>query len=164
PKAACSPMDRWTRSRTTRPSSKPTWDDERDAGDRTIEPVLRRQPYPARRDARGASRRMHGAARAQRRGQDHAAALSHGPARRALMASPKLLVLDEPTEGIQPSIIKDIGRVLQRLVGEHAMAVLLVEQYYDFAAALAQRYYVMTRGVITHQGDGKEMHEHGVRD
>jgi len=83
---------------------------------------------------------------------------------RALMASPKLLVLDEPTEGIQPSIIKDIGRVLQRLVGEHAMAVLLVEQYYDFAAALAQRYYVMTRGVITHQGDGKEMHEHGVRD
>src|SRR5437762_3016669 len=83
---------------------------------------------------------------------------------RALMGKPKLLVLDEPTEGIQPSIIKDIGRVLQQLVAEHTMAVLLVEQYYDFAAQLAQRYYVMSRGVITHQGEGAQMHERGVRD
>jgi urea transport system ATP-binding protein len=83
---------------------------------------------------------------------------------RALMGKPRLLVLDEPTEGIQPSIIKDIGRVLQQLVAEHAMAVLLVEQYYDFAAQLAQRYYVMSRGVITHHGEGAQMHERGVKD
>jgi len=83
---------------------------------------------------------------------------------RALMSGPKLLVLDEPTEGIQPSIIKDIARVLQRLVADHTMAVLLVEQYYEFAAALAQRYYVMSRGVITHAGEGAQMQERGVRD
>jgi urea transport system ATP-binding protein len=83
---------------------------------------------------------------------------------RALMSEPRLLVLDEPTEGIQPSIIKDIGRVLQQLVAEQKMTVLLVEQYYDFAAQLAHRYYVMARGVITHQGEGRQMQEHGVRD
>jgi urea transport system ATP-binding protein len=62
---------------------------------------------------------------------------------RALAGKPKLLVLDEPTEGIQPSIIKDIGRVIQRLAARGDMAILLCEQYYDFAEGLADRYLVM---------------------
>ncbi|NDE41495.1 MAG: urea ABC transporter ATP-binding subunit UrtE, partial [Betaproteobacteria bacterium] len=64
---------------------------------------------------------------------------------RALAAAPKLLVLDEPTEGIQPSIIKDIGRVIRMLADRGDMAILLVEQYYDFAEALADDYIVMER-------------------
>src|SRR6202011_4739483 len=65
---------------------------------------------------------------------------------RALAAGPKLLVLDEPTEGIQPSIIKDIERAIRRLAAEGGMAILLVEQYYDFARSLADRYVVLSRG------------------
>ena len=83
---------------------------------------------------------------------------------RALAMRPRLLILDEPTEGIQPSIIKDIERAIRKLIAGGDMAILLVEQYYDFAAQLAQRYYVMSRGVITHQGEGAQMHERGVRD
>ncbi|MEN9778921.1 MAG: transporter ATP-binding protein UrtE [Pseudomonadota bacterium] len=86
---------------------------------------------------------------------------------RALAFGPKLLLLDEPTEGIQPSIIKDIGRVIRRLA-EHGMngqrmAVVLVEQYYDFAAELADRYIVMQRGEVIARGPGSEMEAKGIR-
>jgi urea transport system ATP-binding protein len=83
---------------------------------------------------------------------------------RALMSEPKLLILDEPTEGIQPSIIRDIGRTLKQLVDEMGMTVLLVEQYYDFARELADRYWVMSRGEIVAGGAGSEMDAHGVRE
>ncbi|MGE4243279.1 urea ABC transporter ATP-binding subunit UrtE [Ramlibacter sp.] len=82
---------------------------------------------------------------------------------RALAAKPKLLVLDEPTEGIQPSIIKDIGRVIRMLADRGDMAILLVEQYYDFAEQLADRYVVMERGEVISQGAGKDMEANGVR-
>jgi urea transport system ATP-binding protein len=83
---------------------------------------------------------------------------------RALVMEPALLVLDEPTEGIQPSIIKDIERVIRALAAEGRMAILLVEQYYDFARSLADRYLVMERGEIVKRGDGGEMERDGVRD
>jgi len=80
---------------------------------------------------------------------------------RALAASPKLLFLDEPTEGIQPNIIKDIGRVIRMLAKEgmngQRMAVVLVEQYYDFAAELADQYIVMERGEFVQRGRGADM-------
>ena len=82
---------------------------------------------------------------------------------RALAAQPKLLVLDEPTEGIQPSIIKDIERAIRRLAEEGAMAILLVEQYYDFARSLADRYVVLSRGEVIKAGDGEDMDRDGVR-
>ena len=82
---------------------------------------------------------------------------------RALAAGPKLLLLDEPTEGIQPSIIKDIGRVIRMLADRKTMAIVLVEQYYDFAAELADQYLVMERGEIVQRGRGKDMHSDGVR-
>jgi urea transport system ATP-binding protein len=82
---------------------------------------------------------------------------------RALMSEPQLLILDEPTEGIQPSIIQDIGRTLRQLVDEMQMTVLLVEQYYDFAKAIADRYWVMSRGEIVAGGDGASMDADGVR-
>ena len=83
---------------------------------------------------------------------------------RALMSEPRLLILDEPTEGIQPSIIQEIGRTLRRLVDEFGMSVLLVEQYYDFARSIADRYVVMSRGEVVAQGDGVNMEADGVRD
>jgi len=86
---------------------------------------------------------------------------------RALAAGPRLLVLDEPTEGIQPSIIKDIGRVIRKLASEgmdgQPMAILLVEQYYDFAEELADAYLVMERGEFIAQGPGSEMQARGIR-
>jgi urea transport system ATP-binding protein len=82
---------------------------------------------------------------------------------RALAAKPKLLVLDEPTEGIQPSIIKDIGRVIRMLADRGDMAILLVEQYYDFAQDLADHYVVMERGEVIARGAGKDMEAQGVR-
>lgn len=82
---------------------------------------------------------------------------------RALMSEPQLLILDEPTEGIQPSIIQDIGRTLRQLVEEMQMTVLLVEQYYDFAKAIADRYWVMSRGEIVAGGEGANMDADGVR-
>jgi urea transport system ATP-binding protein len=82
---------------------------------------------------------------------------------RALAAGPKLLILDEPTEGIQPSIIKDIGRVIRMLADRKTMAIVLVEQYYDFAAELADQYLVMERGEIVQRGRGKDMQADGVR-
>ena len=82
---------------------------------------------------------------------------------RALITRPKLLVLDEPTEGIQPSIIKDIGRVIALLRGRGEMAILLVEQYYDFARELAQYIGVMDRGEIVLAGGAGELDEQDVR-
>ena len=82
---------------------------------------------------------------------------------RALASGPKLLVLDEPTEGIQPSIIKDIGRVIRMLAGRGDMAILLCEQYYDFAEELADDYLVMERGEVIARGLGSEMQRDNVR-
>jgi urea transport system ATP-binding protein len=86
---------------------------------------------------------------------------------RALAAQPRLLILDEPTEGIQPSIIKDIGRVIRMLadrgINGQQVAILLVEQYYDFARELADDFLVMQRGEFIARGLGSQMDEQGVR-
>ncbi len=82
---------------------------------------------------------------------------------RALIMRPKLLVLDEPTEGIQPSIIKDIGRVLELLRSQGQMAILLVEQYLDFAKALGDRLAVMDRGQVVLSGTADELDDADVR-
>ena len=82
---------------------------------------------------------------------------------RALAMNPKLLILDEPTEGIQPSIIKEIERVIRTLAASGDMAILLVEQYYDFARSLADQYLVMERGDIIARGAGADMDKDGVR-
>jgi urea transport system ATP-binding protein len=82
---------------------------------------------------------------------------------RALVTRPRLLILDEPTEGIQPSIIKDIEHVIRRLVERGDMAILLVEQYFDFAQQLADTYAVMDRGEIVASGRGSDMEEADVR-
>ncbi|GEJ55456.1 urea ABC transporter ATP-binding subunit UrtE [Anaeromyxobacter diazotrophicus] len=82
---------------------------------------------------------------------------------RALAMEPSLLILDEPTEGIQPSIIRDIERAIRALAAEGRMAILLVEQYYEFARSLADRYLVMERGEIVRRGAGAEMERDGVR-
>ena len=82
---------------------------------------------------------------------------------RALAPRPKLLILDEPTEGIQPSIIKDIGRVIRMLADRGDMAIILCEQYYDFAQELADDYLVMERGEVIARGLGKDMEAQGVR-
>ena len=82
---------------------------------------------------------------------------------RALVMRPKLLVLDEPTEGIQPSIIKDIGRAIDYLRKKGDMAILLVEQYFEFARDLADRYAVMDRGQVVLSGTRAEMVEADVR-
>ncbi len=82
---------------------------------------------------------------------------------RALVMRPRLLLLDEPTEGIQPSIIKDIARVIALLRGRGEMAILLVEQYFDFARDLAQRIAVMDRGEIVVDGPIDQLDEADVR-
>lgn len=82
---------------------------------------------------------------------------------RALAMNPKLLILDEPTEGIQPSIIKDIERVIRTLAASGDMAILLCEQYYDFARSLADQYLVMERGEIIARGAGADMDKNDVR-
>jgi urea transport system ATP-binding protein len=82
---------------------------------------------------------------------------------RALVMRPRLLVLDEPTEGIQPSIIKEIGRVIELLRDRGEMAILLVEQYFDFVKGLAQRIAVMDRGAIALSGSLSELDETDVR-
>ncbi len=76
---------------------------------------------------------------------------------RALVTRPKVLVLDEPTEGIQPSIIKDIGRALQFLRDEKGMTILLVEQFLDFCREIADDIYVMDRGEIMHSGPASDL-------
>jgi len=82
---------------------------------------------------------------------------------RALVTRPKLLVLDEPTEGIQPSIIKDIGRAITYLRNKGDMAIVLVEQYFDFAKELADDFIVMDRGQVVMEGDRASMNEKDVR-
>lgn len=82
---------------------------------------------------------------------------------RALVMRPRLLVLDEPTEGIQPSIIQEIGRVIAMLRARGDMAIVLVEQYYEFARELAQRIAVMDRGNVVLAGRREELDEHDVR-
>jgi urea transport system ATP-binding protein len=82
---------------------------------------------------------------------------------RALVTRPKLLVLDEPTEGIQPSIIKDIGRAIEYLRGKGEMAIVLVEQYVEFARDLADDFIVMDRGAVVMAGDKASMVENEVR-
>ncbi len=82
---------------------------------------------------------------------------------RALAMNPKVLILDEPTEGIQPSIIKDIERAIRVLARSGDMAILLVEQYYDFAQSLADHYLLMERGEIIRRGNGSGMEQDGIR-
>ncbi|WP_432226551.1 urea ABC transporter ATP-binding subunit UrtE [Enterobacter wuhouensis] len=82
---------------------------------------------------------------------------------RALASRPQLLILDEPTEGIQPSVIKEIGQVIRTLADRGDMAILLVEQFYDFAAELADSYLLMSRGAIVQRGRGENMEQEGVR-
>jgi urea transport system ATP-binding protein len=137
------------------------------AADRRGEPAGRRgEPQGAVEGARPDLRTVPGAeghARATRRrpsgGQQQQLAIG-----RALMSEPQLLILDEPTEGIQPSIIQDIGRTLRQLVDESKMTVLLVEQYYDFARSIADRYWVMSRGEIVAGGEARDMEANGVRE
>jgi urea transport system ATP-binding protein len=82
---------------------------------------------------------------------------------RALVTRPRLLVLDEPTEGIQPSIIKDIGRAIRYLRDEVGLAILLVEQYLDFCRELADQVYIMDRGEIVHSGPAEDLDLPDVR-
>jgi urea transport system ATP-binding protein len=82
---------------------------------------------------------------------------------RALAMRPRLLILDEPTEGIQPSIIKDIERAIRGLVAAGDIAILLVEQYYDFAKSLADHYVVLSRGEVVARGLGANMDRDNVR-
>ncbi len=82
---------------------------------------------------------------------------------RALAMSPKVLILDEPTEGIQPSIIKDIGAVIRKLAQRGDMAIILVEQYYDFAKELADHYVVLQRGEVIKSGLGSSMDDDKVQ-
>jgi urea transport system ATP-binding protein len=82
---------------------------------------------------------------------------------RALAMRPRLLILDEPTEGIQPSIIKEIERAIRTLAATGEMAILLVEQYYDFARSLADQYLVMERGELVARGAGADMERDGVK-
>ena len=94
-----------------------------------------------------------------RRGGD----LSGGQQQQLAIGRPQLLILDEPTEGIQPSVIKEIGQVISQLAHRGDMAILLVEQFYDFAEQLADKYLLMSRGSIIQSGDGKNMEAEGVR-
>ena len=82
---------------------------------------------------------------------------------RALVLRPRLLVLDEPTEGIQPSIIKDIGRAIRHLRDTAGMAILLVEQYLDFCRELADHVYIMDRGACVHSGPAETLDRPDVR-
>jgi len=83
---------------------------------------------------------------------------------RALMGKPELLILDEPTEGIQPSIIQEMGTTLRNIVNELGLTILLVEQYYDFARHLADHYIVMNRGEAVASGTGATMDQDGIRE
>jgi urea transport system ATP-binding protein len=83
---------------------------------------------------------------------------------RALVTRPRLLVLDEPTEGISPIVIQQIEKVIATLAQQRTMAILLVEQYYDFARTLADRYFVIQRGEVVRSGEGSRMDRDGVRE
>ncbi|NQU57418.1 MAG: ATP-binding cassette domain-containing protein, partial [Rhodospirillales bacterium] len=98
-----------------------------------------------------------------RRGGDLSGGQQQLAIARALVTRPRLLVLDEPTEGIQPSIIKDIERVIKVLAGRGDMSILLVEQYFEFARDLADTYAVMDRGEVVLAGNADNMVEVDVR-
>ncbi|MGX8220210.1 urea ABC transporter ATP-binding subunit UrtE [Psychrobacter celer] len=83
---------------------------------------------------------------------------------RALASEPRVLILDEPTEGIQPSIIKDIGRVIKDLGHQGDMAIVLVEQFYEFAEKLADNYTVLSRGQVVAQGAGEDMANNRIQE
>src|SRR5690606_4988207 len=83
---------------------------------------------------------------------------------RALVTRPRLLILDEPTEGISPIVIQQIEKVIAALAQQRTMAILLVEQYYDFARSLADRYFVIQRGEVVRSGEGSRMEQDGVRE
>jgi urea transport system ATP-binding protein len=83
---------------------------------------------------------------------------------RALVMRPRLLMLDEPTEGIQPSIIKDIGRAIRYLKEEEGLTILLVEQYLDFCRELADKVFIIERGEVVHEGDAASLDRPAVRD
>lgn len=83
---------------------------------------------------------------------------------RALVTKPRLLILDEPTEGIQPNVIQMIEQVIAGLAERKEMAILLVEQYYDFAKSLADHYAVLQRGEVIASGLGANMESDGVRE
>jgi urea transport system ATP-binding protein len=83
---------------------------------------------------------------------------------RAMVADPKLIILDEPTEGIQPSIIKDIERVIRMLRERGDIAIVLCEQYFDFARALADQFVVLSRGSVVRAGERAEMDGDEVRE
>jgi len=83
---------------------------------------------------------------------------------RALAPGPKVLLLDEPTEGIQPNVIQDIGRVIKHLAHAKGLCVVLVEQYYDFCEQLADQYLLMQRGEIVMRGRGVNMKADGVKE
>jgi urea transport system ATP-binding protein len=82
---------------------------------------------------------------------------------RALLTEPKILILDEPTEGIQPSIIEEIGETLRKIRAEGKISILLVEQYVDFALAVADSFYIMDRGMTVEHGPIGELTEDVVR-
>ncbi|MBG1230904.1 urea ABC transporter ATP-binding subunit UrtE [Aestuariivirga litoralis] len=82
---------------------------------------------------------------------------------RALVMRPKVLLLDEPTEGIQPSIIKDIERVIAMLRDRGTMSIILVEQYFDFARRLADNFIILNRGRVIHSGDGAALQDEKAR-
>jgi urea transport system ATP-binding protein len=82
---------------------------------------------------------------------------------RALLADPRLIILDEPTEGIQPSIIKDIGRVIRLLRQRGDIAILLCEQYFDFAHELADKFVVLSRGEVVADGTQDDMADESVK-
>ena len=82
----------------------------------------------------------------------------------ALASGPKVLLLDEPTEGIQPNVIQGIGQVIRHLAHDKRLSVVLVEQFYDFAEELADQYLLMQRGEIVMRGRGADMPADGVRE
>ncbi|MEQ8826792.1 MAG: ABC transporter ATP-binding protein, partial [Parvibaculum sp.] len=81
-----------------------------------------------------------------------------------LITKPKLLLLDEPTEGIQPNIIQQIGRVIALLRDQGDMAIVLVEQYFEFAYGLADRFCVLERGEVKMSGDRESVSKDSLRD
>jgi urea transport system ATP-binding protein len=83
---------------------------------------------------------------------------------RALLTGPKLVILDEPTEGIQPNIIDQIGETIKKIKAERKISILLVEQYLDFAISLADRFYIMQKGSIVVHGPISELHDEVVKE